>query len=624
MKFSTSLSLLCVPFLLHASLSLSRVAFFLSHLPLFFLAGRKPFSGNISGHRTLGRLQLNFSRYWSRGEMASQTGASRRSISSTRKASESGVSHATSRKSITSLRPVALAGERTVKSLRLTKALTVPETTTIYEACRRMAARRVDALLLTDSNALLCGILTDKDIATRVIAKEINIENTPVSKVMTRNPVFVLSETLAAEALQKMVQGRFRHLPVVENGEVLALLDIAKCLHDAIARMERAAEKGKAIAAAVEGVEKHWGTSESNTSFIETLREQIFKPSLSTIISENSKLVTVSPTDSVLTTTKKMVEFHESCAVVTVNDKPRGIFTSKDILLRVIAQNLSPESTPIEKVMTPNPECVVIDTPIVDALHTMHDGKFLHLPVIDRDGSVVAVVDVIHVTHAAVATVSQVYYLSWSLELTTILLLESNYTIFLHKQVGNNEAATTLMQRFWDSAMALTPNDDDDDTRSDSSLKLASDGGETGRSIPYLSSSMANTFSFKIQDKKGRMHRFTCDTRSMKEVITSIIQRLGDDIDPNNVPQILYEDEDHDKVVLASDNDLATAVDHARTAGLKGLKLHLDYAGPRGNGKSSRSGSYAYSDAWASAYSAAAAGAALVAGLGILTYLKRV
>ena len=54
------------------------------------------------------------------------------------------------------------------------------------------------------------------------------------------------------------------------------------------------------------------------------------------------------------------------------------------------------------------------------------------------------------------------------------------------------------------------------------------------------------------------------------------------------------------------------------------MKLHLDYGGPRGNVKSSRSGSYAYSDAWASAYSAAAAGAALVAGLGILTYLKRV
>lgn len=48
---------------------------------------------------------------------------------------------------------------------------------------------------------------------------------------------------------------------MVENGEVIALLDIAKCLYDAIARMERSVEKGKAIAAAVEGVEKNWGTS---------------------------------------------------------------------------------------------------------------------------------------------------------------------------------------------------------------------------------------------------------------------------------------------------------------------------------------------------------------------------
>lgn len=46
-----------------------------------------------------------------------------------------------------------------------------------------------------------------KDIATRVIARELNLEETPVSKVMTRNPVFVISDTLAVEALQKMVRG---------------------------------------------------------------------------------------------------------------------------------------------------------------------------------------------------------------------------------------------------------------------------------------------------------------------------------------------------------------------------------------------------------------------------------
>ncbi|WRX19418.1 PB1 domain - like 10 [Theobroma cacao] len=505
--------------------------------------------------------------------MASQGGSSRRSLSvvnsaSGRKKTSENVGSDSGRKLLPSSRPMGLAGERTVKRLRLSKALTVPESTSIYEACRRMAAHRVDALLLTDSNALLCGILTDKDIATRVIARELNLEETPVSKVMTRNPVFVLSDTLAVEALQKMVQGKFRHLPVVENGEVIALLDIAKCLYDAIARMERAAEKGKAIAAAVEGVEKNWGTS-----------------------------------FAVLATAKKMLESRLSSAVVTVENKPRGILTSKDILMRVISQNLPPESTLVEKVMTPNPECATVDTPIVDALHTMHDGKFLHLPVVDRDGEIVAVVDVLHITHAAVATVSQVGSTSGI----------------------NNEATTTMMQKFWDSAMALPPNEDDDETRSDNSLKLASDGGETARSLPYPSSSMPNTFGFKIQDKKGRMHRFTCDTRSMTDLITAILQRLEDDIDRDSVPQILYEDEDHDKVVLSSDNDLSAAVQHAKLVGWKGLRLHLDYSGKQGRRRGSSSGSldYAHSDAWAAAYSAVAAGAAVAAGLGLLAYLRK-
>lgn len=541
--------------------------------------------------------------------MASHGGSSRKSLTLSmpsqgkKKASENGAGPDSARKSLASARSMGLTGERTVKRLRLSRALTVPDTTSIYEACRRMAARRVDALLLTDSNALLCGILTDKDIATRVIARELNLEETPVSKVMTRNPIFVLSDTLAVEALQKMVQGKFRHLPVVENGEVIALLDIAKCLYDAIARMERAAEKGKAIAAAVEGVEKNWGTSLSGPStFIETLRERMFRPALSTIIPENSKVVTVSPTDAVLTAAKKMLELKLSCAVVAVENRPKGILTSKDILMRVIAQNLHPESTPVEKVMTPNPECATIDTPIVDALHTMHDGKFLHLPVIDRDGGVVAVADVIHITHAAVATVSQV---------------GGNAGV-------NNEAASSLMQKFWDSAMALGT-DDDEETRSEGSLKLASEGTEIGRTLPYTSSAMHNTFAFKIEDKRGRMHRFTCDTRSLTDVITSILQRVGDDIDRNNLPQILYEDEDHDKVVLASDNDLVAAMEHARLAGWKGLRLHLDYSGTRPLRRDSGTGGleYAQREAWASAYSAVAAGAAFVAGMGLLAYLKR-
>ena len=107
-----------------------------------------------------------------------------------------------------------------------------------------------------------------------------------------------------------------------------------------------------------------------------------FMPMLLTDVPRFARVVTVSPTDSVLTATKKMLELKLSATVIAVDKKPRGILTyvvlfvriyssnreyhpllfclsdkfvfinssSRDILMRVIAQNLSPESTPVEKV----------------------------------------------------------------------------------------------------------------------------------------------------------------------------------------------------------------------------------------------------------------------------------
>ncbi|KAM3257463.1 hypothetical protein ACQJBY_049645 [Aegilops geniculata] len=423
----------------------------------------------------------------------------------------------------------------------------MPESTTVLEACRRMAARRVDAALLTDSNALLCGILTDKDIATRVIAREVRMDETPVWKVMTRHPVFVLSDTLAVEALQKMVQGKFRHLPVVENGEVMAMLDIAKCLYDAIARMERASEKGKAV------------------------------------IDGTDKVVIAAPGDSVLAATKMMVEAHANSAVVAVGNKPRGILTSRDILMRMIARNLPADSTPVEKVMTLDPECATVDTPILDALRTMQERKFLHLPVMDRDGSIVCIVDVIDITHAAIS------------------IVESSGT--------GDEATISMIQRFWDSAMALGSMDDETETQSlmsDATRSQIFFEKEAARSQmmseviheaaepPYPA-----LFSFKLQDRRGRMHRFSCEVQSLTPLVTCILQRLGTDIDRHRLPQIL------------------------------GLKLFLDYSGgtPGRRSLASNNGTttmdLASREAWSAAYGGVAAGAALVTGLGVMVYLRR-
>ncbi|KAK3120180.1 hypothetical protein QOZ80_9AG0683100 [Eleusine coracana subsp. coracana] len=497
-------------------------------------------------------------------------------------------------------RSMTMGGERTVKRLRLSRALTVPEGTTVLEACRRMAARRADAALLTDSNALLCGILTDKDIATRVIARELKIDETPVWKVMTRQPVFVLSDTLAVEALQKMVQGKFRHLPVVDNGEVVAMLDIAKCLYDAIARMERVSEKGKAaIMRAADNDDKY--------SIVEAFKEQMFRPCLSAIANADSTVVIVAPGDSVLTATKKMVEGNSSSVVVAVGSKAQGILTSRDILMRVIAKNLPADSTPVDMVMTPDPECATVDMPILDALRIMQERKFLHLPVMDRDGSIVSILDVIDITHAAIS------------------IVESS-----SDGVGNDDAAISMIQRFWDSAMALGPLDSETDTQSQMSEATRSQiMSEVHQETASGSeASFSSSFSFKLQDRRGRMHRFGCDVQSLTPLVTCILQRLGTDIHPDRLPQILYEDEDRDKVVLATDDDLAAAVDHARMAGWKGLRLFLDYSGTSGRRKGVVSGgstavSTSSRDAWAAAYSGVAAGAALVTGIGVMAYLRR-
>lgn len=221
----------------------------------------------------------------------------------------------------------------------------------------------------------------------------------------------------------------------------------------------------------------------------------------------------LAPSDSVLTATKKMLEFHLNSIVVAIDDKPRGILTSRDILMRVVIQNHPPESTSIEKVMTQDPECATLETSILDALHTMHDGKFLHLPIVDRDGKFVSVIDVIHITQAAVATVGNI-------------------------GVGNEAASSTMMQKFWDSSLHLANVDDDCDTHSDSSVKL-SEGTELGRYTAFQPSFMPNTFRFKLEDRKGRKHRFICDARNLADVMAAILQRVGDDIDRNNLPQIL-------------------------------------------------------------------------------------
>jgi len=69
-----------------------------------------------------------------------------------------------------------------------------------------------------------------------------------------------------------------------------------------------------------------------------------------------------------------------------------GIFSERDLLMRVVAKGLDPDQTPLHRAMTPNPQTVAPNQTAGEALEVMHRGGFRHLPVVDVQGKVAGIV----------------------------------------------------------------------------------------------------------------------------------------------------------------------------------------------------------------------------------------
>jgi CBS domain-containing protein len=94
---------------------------------------------------------------------------------------------------------------------------------TVHEAVRGMAEKNVHSVLVTDGGKLT-GIFTSTDLVLKVVAVGLEPNMTALGEVMTRDPETVNPGFNAIEALHRMHDGRFRHMPVVENGKVVGIL----------------------------------------------------------------------------------------------------------------------------------------------------------------------------------------------------------------------------------------------------------------------------------------------------------------------------------------------------------------------------------------------------------------
>jgi CBS domain-containing protein len=96
---------------------------------------------------------------------------------------------------------------------------------TVLEAVELMCARRVGALLVATAEATL-GIISERDVMTRVILERRAPSETSVERVMTRAVACVHPTTHAREAMAVMTERRCRHLPVVAEGGVIGMISI--------------------------------------------------------------------------------------------------------------------------------------------------------------------------------------------------------------------------------------------------------------------------------------------------------------------------------------------------------------------------------------------------------------
>ncbi len=112
----------------------------------------------------------------------------------------------------------------TIRKILSARAVyTVTPDTSLQDVARSMASHQVGAVAVVDGEALV-GILTERDIVFRGVGRGQDVRSTPAFAIMTRDPVTVDIDDAISDALAAKLGDAFRHLPVMENGQLVGLL----------------------------------------------------------------------------------------------------------------------------------------------------------------------------------------------------------------------------------------------------------------------------------------------------------------------------------------------------------------------------------------------------------------
>jgi CBS domain-containing protein len=124
---------------------------------------------------------------------------------------------------------------------RCGNVVTIEPTADLTAAVRRLAERRIGALVILGADHRIVGILSERDIVRVLAELGPAALHEPVGQVMTRD-VKTCSEDDTVESLMgRMTTGRFRHMPVVEQGKLVGIVSVGDVVKNRVEEIEREA-----------------------------------------------------------------------------------------------------------------------------------------------------------------------------------------------------------------------------------------------------------------------------------------------------------------------------------------------------------------------------------------------
>jgi len=108
---------------------------------------------------------------------------------------------------------------------------------TIFEALEIMSEKEIGALLVMEDGKLT-GIFSERDYARKVILKGKSSKETPVGELMTKKVFYIDSQKTINDCMAMMTAKRIRHVPVIEDNQVMGIVTIGDVVNQIISEQE--------------------------------------------------------------------------------------------------------------------------------------------------------------------------------------------------------------------------------------------------------------------------------------------------------------------------------------------------------------------------------------------------